>query len=161
MAITIETERKFLLKKLPNIVYDDSIEITQYYLKINNIWERYRKSVHLDGEVRYYKTIKKSLEIGSSEEDEIELSSVDYNKSVSLCSRFESKVLNKTRYIFYLGDNLKWEVDDIIEKNIVIAEIEIPKLDFKFETPEWLESEIIKEVTDDYNYSSSSLANEL
>ena len=160
MAVTIETERKFLLKNLPDVKYDDIIDITQYYIKLNDTWERYRKSIHADGTIKYYKTIKTYISIGSSEEDEIELSKINYNKLIELCKygRFESRVVNKKRHVYNLKSGLKWEIDKFKGMNVIIAEIEIPKMKSKFKTPDWLEDEIIMEITKYNNFSSKSLA---
>ena len=164
MAITIETERKFLLKKVPTEVdYDDIIDITQHYLKVDDKWERYRKAVHLNGDVKYYKTIKTFIKLGSSEEDETELTETNYNKLIELCKSgtFNSRVVDKKRYVYGISKNLKWEIDKFKGMNIVIAEIELPKIDSKFDTPDWLQNEIIMEVTEFKKLSSRSLATKL
>lgn len=160
MAITIETERKFLLKNIPDVKYDDIIDITQYYLKLDSGWERYRKSEHLDGTIKYYKTIKRFIEYGSSEENEVELSESNYDKLIELCNSkvFETRVLEKRRHVYKMKKGLKWEIDKLKDVNIVIAEIELENINQKFKTPDWLKDEIIMEVTEYDSLSSRSLA---
>ena len=42
--MNLEIERKFLLNRLPNIDFDYSFLIEQYYFKEGKKWERIRKS---------------------------------------------------------------------------------------------------------------------
>jgi len=161
MKKEIEIERRFLLKKLPDIKYDEIIDITQYYIKIDGIWERYRKSIYPDNMVKYYKTIKKFIRVGEREEDENEITSFEYNIKANECNSgdYEARVIKKKRYIHNLFDGLKWEIDKF-EFN-VIAEIEVPKLSYKIVIPDWLEKEIITEITKYKEFSSKSLATRL
>lgn len=162
MSKEIEIERRFLLRRLPDIMYDDAIDIIQYYIKINGVWERYRKSKYSDNTTKYYKTIKKFIKTGEQEEDEIEISKLDYNENVNKCNsgEFKARVIKKTRYIHNLADGLKWEIDKF-EMDIIIAEIEIPRMSYIIERPDWLENEIVLEITKYKEFSSKSLANRL
>jgi CYTH domain-containing protein len=158
--INLEIERKFLLEKVPEFEYDDIIKITQHYLKLESSWERYRKAVHRNGDIKYYKTLKTHISFGTVEEEEVELSESNYNKLIELCKsgKFECKVLKKKRHVHYLSKDLKWEIDKMKGKDIVIAEIELPSIDSEFKTPKWIKKQIIKEVTDDESYSSKCIA---
>ena len=159
MEDNIEIERRFLLKELPDVNYDYTIDITQYYIKIDEIWERYRKSVYSESVIKYYKTIKTFIRPGEQKEDEIEISEVEYNNAVDKCNSgdYKARVIEKKRYVHKMSDGLKWEIDKF-EMNVVIAEIELPELRHKFETPDWLDNEIILEVTEHKEFSSKSLA---
>ena len=58
----IEIERKFLLKSLPKIDPDDSIDIEQLYLYRNNIWERVRSwKSQKTMEEKFIHTVKTSI----------------------------------------------------------------------------------------------------
>ena len=159
MKKEIEIERRFLLRRLPDIKYDEIIDITQYYIKIDGIWERYRKSIYSDNTVKYHKTIKKFIRVSEQEEDEIEISDSEYNMIANECNTggCEARVIKKKRYVYNLSDGLKWEIDKF-EMNIVIAEIELPELSYEIEVPDWLEKEIVIEITKYKEFSSKSLA---
>ncbi len=159
----IENERRWLLKNVPGIDYDDTIEITQYYLKVDDVWERYRKATHSNGDIKYYKTIKKFIEIGSSEEDEKKISLDKYLKFKEKChnKNTKSRLIKKTRYVHIVGGGFKWEIDKFKDMRVVIAEIELPYVSFNVDIPDWLDSEIIMEVTKHKKFSSRSLATRL
>lgn len=65
-------------------------------------------------------------------------------------------IINKTRYLIKSKESLTWEVDEFLDDNegLIIAEIEIPSIDYNIELPEWINTE----VTGDkryYNYTLS------
>ena len=63
--------------------------------------------------------------------------------------------VEKTRYVVRYGDH-NWEVDvfDGANAGLVVAEIELERVDQSFELPDWIGTE----VTDDWRYYNSSLA---
>jgi CYTH domain-containing protein len=61
--------------------------------------------------------------------------------------------LQKLRYKVPFG-GLTWEIDHYPEHDLVIAEVEVPSLDYKVLLPPWA----IKEVTHDGKYSNTNLA---
>jgi CYTH domain-containing protein len=69
----------------------------------------------------------------------------------SICLR---PIIEKTRYRIPYGDRV-WEVDDFAGENagLLIAEVELPEPDAKFERPPWLGDE----VSADPRYFNSSL----
>jgi adenylate cyclase len=84
-------------------------------------------------------------------EKEIEMD--DSLQLLEICQDFP---VHKTRYIEPSGENLKFEVDvfDGMNRGLVLAEIELPDEDTKFEKPQWLG----KEVTGDVRYYNSFLS---
>lgn len=147
---SVEIERKIILKNVPNIEYDEILNITQYYLKNSDgIWERFRKTKDHNDITTYVRTIKTPLRKGASLEDEIEISKEDYIRSKKMCKsgEFESRRISKVRHVIYTDDNLKWEIDEFDNIKLVIAEIEIPTDDYEVVFPQYIIDNIIKEVT--------------
>lgn len=66
-----------------------------------------------------------------------------------------SETIEKDRYKIGFG-NLIWELDIYGGKNsgLIIAEVELPSIDFEFTKPDW----VSEEVTGDKRYSNSNLA---
>jgi len=64
-------------------------------------------------------------------------------------------IIEKRRYVVPAG-SLQWEVDvfEGVHQGLVIAEIELPRIDTTFDRPEWLGAE----VTGDARYYNSLLA---
>jgi CYTH domain-containing protein len=157
----IEIERKFLLKTLPYIEPTDSIKIEQLYIKKNGVWERVRSWESIKtGKKKWIHTIKTSLSKGVNLEDEHKISEEEFDhfKNECLNSQLESRRIFKTRHIFE-HDNLIWEVDEFHnEYRLIVAEIEIPKKDFKIDIPKYISDLILLEVTGLKQFSNRSLS---
>lgn len=84
---------------------------------------------------------------------EKEISFKDAKNLLELC---EPTVIKKRRYIIPTNNNLFFEVDEFFGKNkgLLLAEIELPSEDFKFEKPGWLGAE----VTGQKKYYNSSIS---
>ena len=157
MSENLEIERKFLLKTLPiEIIHDDRIEIVQHYFKTKNKWERIRRSITNDN-VIYHHTIKNSISKGVCEEIEKEINDIEYQFYLNKCS----KMINKTRFIYNIDNNLKWEVDKYTHINLIVAEIEIPDINHKVKLPNWIKDRLIMEVTGIKEFSNRSLADKI
>lgn len=163
--INVETERRFLLKRLPNIKWDDELSIHQIYLSEKGapVVERIRKTQRdLPTDIEYTQTTKNRISHMSNEEDEIEITREDY---VTLSVK-EKRSLRKSRFIKHIDGGLKWEVDlmgtrsDIVGHGLrlVIAEIELPSEDHELILPDWLKEVLIMEVTGMNQFSNSNLA---
>jgi CYTH domain-containing protein len=55
-------------------------------------------------------------------------------------------------------EGLKWEVDTFWTARLVIAEIELPDIKYPIELPDWLQSELIMEVTGMEEFSNYRLS---
>lgn len=157
----LEIERKFLLKTLPNIEPTDSIKIEQLYLKKNGTWERVRSWESTStGKKKWIHTIKTSISKGINLEDEHKITEKEFEsfKSDCLNSTLESRRIFKTRHTYEHND-LIWEVDEFHNGyKLIVAEIEIPKKDFKIEIPKWISDLILLEVTGLKQFSNRSLS---
>lgn len=160
--INLEIERKFLLKKLPNEMLSKTkhevLNITQYYLQINGIWQRFRVSKSKK-ETKYIHTIKHSIEPGVFQEDEKEISKSEFMNTLKSHKK-GAKVMEKTRYVVkYKG--LKFEMDVYKHLNLVTLEVELPKIDHVYKTPEAISKMILMELTGMKQFSNFNLSEEL
>ena len=57
------------------------------------------------------------------------------------------------RYSIRESDDLIWEVDEFLDRELVLAEVELPTPETSFELPGWLQEVLDREVTDDPEYS--------
>lgn len=180
-----EIERKFLLKTIPAKVDLKAYSKTfaqQVYLRRQDdnehqLAERFtRKEVLRDssykkdvGKVKYSQNIK----IGSG------LVRDEYRSSVSedmFYAVWNAKVngiylprvqKNRFRVEQYTKgipkveaevDSFIWEIDAFVDRDLYIAEVELPWEDCPYAFPDWLEPFVDKEVTDDPRFSGSRLA---
>jgi|694.fasta_scaffold37314_8 CYTH domain-containing protein len=150
-----EIERKFLLKKVPiNIDWDFIYDIKEYYVSDYRIRIQTNKKTD---EIKWYYTQKTATDDPMVyKENEKEITYDDFWKYIS---NRESKINNKTRYVKYFGDDeLKVEVDDFNGMKLVVAEVEIPSVDFQFELPKYIKDNLILEVTRYAEFKNKRLA---
>ena len=141
--MAVEIERKFLVRKarLPELPAPD--ELVQGYLSVKPA-VRVRVRTAPSGKRTAQVTIK-GKGLRSRSEFEYRIPPADADALLKLCKRS----LTKRRYV--LG---RWEIDELTDRELWLAEIELEGEDEEFERPDWLG----KEVTDDPAYSNSSLA---
>src|SRR5690242_6940157 len=152
MAYKEEIERKFLVEqaKLPPL--PEPKRLSQSYLSYNPTVR-----VRLEEEPQQrkgYLTIKGEGMVGR-DEFEYEIAA---DEAAQLLKMAKNSVVSKRRYELPVKDapDLKWEVDIFEGDNagLVVAELEMPTHDYKFERPEWLG----KDVTEDMRYKNSALS---
>ena len=161
----LEIERKFLLKGMPSEQPLDIIDIDQWYLKNKyGIWERARTwNSDLNG-LKWIHTIKTPISKGIQEEVERDLTEEEFDKFVKKCKlkTEESRFITKQRWIYPIEKELYWEVDMFdTGHHLVVAEIELPKKNTKFTTPEFIREKILIEVTGMKQFSNKNLSNKL
>ena len=163
--MALEIERKFLLKNLPNLDWDIVYNITQIYCNdkaghgyrlrrraVERPWWLYLKDLFTgENKTEYFKTIKKKIKDGVYEEDETTITKEEYWKDYPQ----QLRILNKIRYVKYVTDDLKWEVDDY--GKLVIAEIELADIDQTVDLFPIM-SLLIKDVTDQPEFTNYRLA---
>jgi len=69
---------------------------------------------------------------------------IPLNEAENLLQLCEPTIIEKTRYIIPVNDNLYFEVDEFFGENngLIIAEIELPNENTKFIKPSWLGEEV-------------------
>ena len=157
----LEIEKKFLIK-YPDTEYLKSIseytDIEQVYLESENgVSERIRKR-GLDGNYLYYHTIKIPVTDMTRIEDERIITAEEYDK---LKKRADKKynIIYKTRYVIdYEGHTLEIDVFPFWKKQAYL-EIELASEDEEFFVPDFLK--IIRDVTEDKNYTNRALARKI
>jgi len=152
-TIPREIERKFLLSALPEFVATRTYaELAQGYIPGIEIHERLRKEVEGDA-VRLVRTIKLGRGIERIEVEE----PVPPELFARLWALTEGGRVEKRRYRVPDGDAL-WEIDAFTDRELVLAEIELASVDETVQFPAWLESYVVREVTDDPAYLNLKLA---
>ena len=153
MEPNIEIERKYLLSGLPPVATRcRSVLIDQGYLPGERIRERVRRIRDDSGE-RYVRTLKLGRGMSRQEFEEETTAEV----FAALWSVTGGKRLQKRRYFVPEG-GLTWEVDAFTDRDLVLAELEIPAVDFPVEIPAWLAPMLVREVTDERAYGNHALA---
>ena len=150
-----EIEHKFLLKRLPLATVDaPSVEIEQGYLPGEKLVERLRRVRFADGAEKWFRTVKsgKGLERIELEEE------ADADLSRAMWRLTEGRRVHKRRYSIRESDDLVWEVDEFLDRDLVLAEIELSTSETKVELPPWLQDVLDREVTDEPEYSNARLA---
>lgn len=145
-----EIERKFLVKNKSFIKESiRSIEIKQGYIGVSDKGEA-RISIR---DNKAWIVIKSTNQF-TRLEYEVSIPKEDAEKLlIETCSK---SIISKTRYIIpSKSDMLKWEIDVFHGDNegLILAEIELPSEDIKFEKPDW----IGKEVTENCFYYNNFL----
>lgn len=142
---TIEIERRWLLKRMPHIAYDDRLDIQQFYGNNSKGNFRLRKSYSNKEHVyRYYVTKKKKLAYGTFVEIEQEITYDSYKRRKRANKNF--KTISKRRWIAHLN-GLKYEIDAYYGINLIILEIEIPRINMPIKLHRRVSNQIILEIT--------------
>jgi CHAD domain-containing protein/CYTH domain-containing protein len=149
----IEIERKYLLRELPERVREETpAEIDQGYLPGERIQERIRR-VTTRGGTRWFRTVKLGAGVARQEfEEPTEEALFD-----ALWPLTEGRRVRKRRYRIPDGA-VVWEIDEFIDRDLVLAEAELPSESFQPTLPGWLEPYVTREVTDDPTYLNITLA---
>jgi CHAD domain-containing protein/CYTH domain-containing protein len=150
----VEIERKFLLKGLPDEAKAAAgTEIEQGWVPNNLLQERVRRARSTGGE-KYYRTFKVGMDLQRVElEEEITKPVFD-----ALWRLTRGRRVRKRRYKVEEGD-LVWEIDDFKDKDLVLAEVELPSKNTKVKLPSWLKRCVVREVTGDPAFYNVNLAN--
>jgi CYTH domain-containing protein len=148
-----EIERKYLLSALPPLGAAREIEeIEQGYLPGERVVERLRH-VRTNGMERYLRTVKSGTGVSRLELEE----PIDPATFARLWPLTDGRRLRKRRYRVPEGDRV-WEVDEYLDRELVVAEIELGAEHEEVRPPAWLAPVLVREVTDDVSYSNRELA---
>lgn len=153
-ASGVEIERKYLLRRLPPRVRRlRPRAIEQGYLPGERLIERLRRVTAPDGSVRRYRTVKGGAGVARLEiEEEAEAQLFE-----ALWPLTAGRRVLKQRYVVPDGP-LRWEIDEFTDRELVLAEVELPDADTNPAPPGWLAPYVVREVTDEAAYLNASLA---
>lgn len=150
-----EIERKYLLRELP-ILPDDAtvVEIEQGYVPGTEVLERLRRVRSVDADViRHTRTVKVGSGLVRTEIEE-EISPELFARMWPLT---EGQRIHKRRYAAR-SEKHTWEMDDFLDRNLVLAEVELSAADEAAALPSWLEAVVVRDVTGEREYENATLA---
>jgi CHAD domain-containing protein/CYTH domain-containing protein len=154
-AGNLEIERKYLLRGLPELpggAGRRTLEIEQGYIPGERVRERIRR-VRENGRGTWYRTMKLGMGLERLEfEDETTAEIFDAMWPLTAGHR-----LRKRRHVVPEGE-LAWEIDQFLDRELVLAELEIPSAETPVTVPDWLAPYVVREVTGELEYLNSTLA---
>lgn len=167
MTTKLEIERKYLINYPLNTeasckVYgSESARLKQWYLPKDDFGRsprvRSKYQITSSGPVNsYYFTRKRSIESGVCEEEECEISYKEFFKYLKQADQKKIPIEKTRYYLPFKGKIFELDIFHGFNEGLVILEIELSFKEEEFEIPDYLN--IIKEVTDDKNYSNKYLA---
>lgn len=170
-ASGIEIERKYLLDRLPAIPAGAvRWRIEQGYLAPSKLnlestataprvgdaefgYGRLRRVTLDDGSIICTHTVKSGVGVQRAERER-EITLAEFARH---WPRTEHRRLRKTRWRIPHGGVI-WEIDDLENGWIALAEVELETPDQPVAPPQWLAPHIVREVTDDPAYTNSALS---
>jgi CYTH domain-containing protein len=152
--MNIEIERKYLLSGRPRFPRASAtLEIDQGYIPGEKLLERLRRQRDDSGITRYFRTVKLGSGVERMElEDE-----TDERTFRHLWELTDGRRLKKRRYVVPHGDDV-WEIDEFTDRPLWLAELELDHANADVKIPEWLRPVLVREVTDEPEYSNHRLA---
>jgi adenylate cyclase len=166
-----EIERKYLLDALPALPEGTEVcSIEQGYLPDPAGPERegddsppegrLRRIVEADGSVRMVHTVKTGRGVRRTETERA-ISAAEFERYWPLT---EGRRVSKKRYrapdasAAASGSAVVWEIDAFEDRDLVLAEVELPSVDEEVRFPPWLGPNVVREVTEDPSYRNYALA---
>ncbi len=149
----IEIERKYLLSNVPPSLKGHPFrEIAQGYIPGERLRERVRR-VRQDDSEWYVRTVKVGTGIRRLElQDDTDRATFEV-----LWPLTEGRRVVKRRYRVPEA-GLIWEVDEFTDRDLVLAEVELPSEDVKPGLPDWIAPYVVREVTGESEYANINLA---
>lgn len=148
-----EIERKYLLRALPEVARGSpAVEIEQGWLPGDGPRVRLRREVSRAG-TRFLRTLKSGRGIRRREVE----AEIEAEEFARLWPGTEGCRVRKRRYRVAAGP-LTWEIDEFRDRELVLAEVELPREDHPVPLPDWLRAVLVREVTDEEGYVNLVLA---
>jgi CHAD domain-containing protein/CYTH domain-containing protein len=149
----VETERKYLLSAVPPAARDAPAEdISQGWLPGVRFRERIRR-VRARGGERYYRALKQGTGLRRLEAEE-ETSREIFETLWPLTA---GRRIDKRRTRLEDG-GVPWLIDQFTDRDLVLAEVELPAGAQEAAMPDWLAAHVVREVTGDPEYLNENLA---
>ena len=142
--------RKFLLGSLPAIEAAP-MDITQGWIPGKTLQLSFERVVS-GGEERFYRTVG-----NGSGASRMELEAENREVFERLWPLTEGRQVRKRRYRIAEGDRV-WEVDEFLDRELVIAEIALHGSHEEMELPDWLGPHVLREITGEDRYVDENLA---
>jgi CHAD domain-containing protein/CYTH domain-containing protein len=149
----VEVERKFLLDRFPpELARRPFIDVEQGWIPGARLQERLRRTRRRNT-VAFTRCIKLGSGLVRTELEEPTTEAV-FRRLWPLTRGL--RVL-KRRYRVP-QDGLVWEIDRFVDRDLVLAEVELPAVDVEPRLPDWLARCVVREVTGDPDYVNRNLA---
>jgi CHAD domain-containing protein/CYTH domain-containing protein len=149
----VEIERKYLLRGLPRLPDGtEAVEVDQGWLPGSLLRERLRR-VRRGDDVAYYRALKLGEGVRRIEFEEA--TPRELFEPLWLLTR--GCRVHKRRHLVPDG-GLVWEIDEFRDRDLVLAEVELPRASERPQPPHWLAGFVVREVTDDPRYTNLHLA---
>ena len=142
--------RKFLLGSLPAIEAAP-MDITQGWIPGKTLQLSFERVVS-GGEERFYRTVG-----NGSGASRMELEAENREVFERLWPLTEGRQVRKRRYRIAEGDRV-WEVDEFLDRELVIAEIALHGSHEELALPDWLGPHVVREITGEDRYVDENLA---
>jgi CYTH domain-containing protein/CHAD domain-containing protein len=153
-GLPMEYERKYLLSGCPpEALAAPSTRIDQGWIPGSTLRERLRRSLSADGTARYTRTIKLGPATARIEVEE----DTDAALFESMWPLTIEARVRKRRYVVPHGAH-RWEVDVFLDRELVVAEIELRHEFDVVEVPHWLTPYVVRDVTGEVQYFNAVLA---
>ena len=161
----LEIERVFLLDRMPDVPRSLSCvaehwKIEQGYLSPSEsvpghgpVEGRLRRITHEDGSIELKHTVKSGLGLVRTERER----AMDHSEFQALWPATAGRRIQKTRLRIVVGGQI-WEIDQFSDRDLVLAEAELPTVETPLSIPEWLQPHIIREVTEEGAFRNFHLA---
>jgi CHAD domain-containing protein/CYTH domain-containing protein len=148
-----EIERKYLLTAVPpEAGAVEPLEIEQGWLPGERLVERLRR-LRWNGSEAWFRTVKAGAGLERIEVEEATSSEV----FDGIWPLTDGRRVRKRRYRVPAGD-LIWEIDEFLDRELVLAEVELAAVDTPVVPPEWLQPYLVREVTGEAEYENRHLA---
>lgn len=148
-----EIERKFLLRALPPHAKTVAPRrIDQGYLPGKELIERVRRIQGAEGE-RFVRTVKLGRGLSRIEVEE----SCGRDVFDKLWSLTLGRRVEKRRYAVADGEFV-WELDEFLDRELVLCEVELASESERPPFPEWLAPYVVRDVTDESQFVNAVLA---
>ena len=149
----VEVERKYLLTRVPpDLPGARAQRLEQGYLPGTRLVERVRR-VREGRRARYFRTIKGGKGIARIEVEEECRRAVFF----TLWPLTEGRRVFKTRHLV-AHDGREWAIDEFTDRDLVLAEIELPSVETEVTLPGWLAPYVVREVTEERGFVNAVLA---
>ncbi|MFN0097306.1 MAG: CHAD domain-containing protein [Gemmatimonadaceae bacterium] len=149
----MEVERKYLLHRLPPEMPEGRLErIEQGYLPGVRLIERVRR-VREGRRVRHFRTVKGGKGVARIELEE----ACGPALFRALWPLTEGRRVLKRRHLITDGARV-WAIDEFQDRDLVLAELELPSAETEITVPAWLAPHVMREVTDEREFVNEVLA---
>jgi CYTH domain-containing protein len=149
----LERERKYLLAGLPpRAAEGEVVDVAQGWLPGGRLRERIRRVRGPEGE-RHFRAVKQGAGLTRLEAEE------ETTREVfeTLWPLTEGRRVAKRRHRVHDGA-LLWEIDQFTDRELVLAEVELPARVTDVALPDWLRPLVVREVTEDPAFLNENLA---